>query len=119
MRKSVLLALAAALVWMNAGVFGQNPAEAGRRTYGKLGEWWTYGGDLASTRYSPLDQINKDNFKNLEVAWRFKTDFLGPRPDSCRGADSPRLPSFSLCIHINSPVPASSATTARRDPAVE
>ena len=47
----------------------------------KLGEWWTYGGDLASTRYSPLEQINKDNFKNLEIAWRFKTDFLGPRPE--------------------------------------
>src|SRR5262245_2522109 len=28
----------------------------------KPGEWTTYGGDLASTRYSPLDQINKDNF---------------------------------------------------------
>jgi quinoprotein glucose dehydrogenase len=47
----------------------------------KLGEWTTYGGDLASTRYSALDQINKDNFNKLEVAWRFKTDFLGPRPE--------------------------------------
>ena len=45
------------------------------------GEWRTYGGDLASTRYSPLDQINKDNFNKLEVAWRFKTDSLGPRPE--------------------------------------
>ena len=48
---------------------------------GKAGEWPTYGGDLASTRYSPLDQINKDNFEQLEVAWRFKTDALGPRPE--------------------------------------
>ena len=45
------------------------------------GEWRTYGGDLRSTRYSPLDQINKDNFSKLEVAWRFKTDALGPRPE--------------------------------------
>ena len=44
-------------------------------------EWRTYGGDLANTRYSPLDQINADNFKNLEIAWRFKTDNLGPRPE--------------------------------------
>jgi quinoprotein glucose dehydrogenase len=44
-------------------------------------EWRTYGGDLASTRYAPLDQINKDNFSTLEVAWRFKTDNLGPRPE--------------------------------------
>jgi quinoprotein glucose dehydrogenase len=44
-------------------------------------EWTTYGGDLASTRYSPLDQINRDNFNKLEIAWRFKTDSLGPRPE--------------------------------------
>jgi len=81
MRKSALLALAFALVGMNAGIFGQSPADAGRQVKPKPGEWWTYGGDLASTRYSPLDQINKDNFKTLEVAWRFKTDFLGPRPE--------------------------------------
>src|ERR1700685_3047521 len=47
----------------------------------KNGEWRTYGGDLASTRYSPLDQINADNFNKLAVAWRFKTDSLGPRPE--------------------------------------
>jgi quinoprotein glucose dehydrogenase len=45
------------------------------------GEWRTYGADLASTRYRAFDQINKDNFNNLEVAWRFKTDNLGPRPE--------------------------------------
>src|SRR6202142_2121313 len=47
----------------------------------KNGEWRTYGGDLASTRYSPLDQVNADNFNKLAVAWRFKTDSLGPRPE--------------------------------------
>jgi quinoprotein glucose dehydrogenase len=45
------------------------------------GEWRTYGSSLASTRYSPLDQINAANFNSLEVAWRFKTDNLGPRPE--------------------------------------
>ena len=45
------------------------------------GEWRTYGADLASTRYSPLDQIDPANFSKLEVAWRFKTDHLGPRPE--------------------------------------
>jgi quinoprotein glucose dehydrogenase len=47
----------------------------------KNGEWRTYGGDLGSTRYAPLDQINAKNFDKLEVAWRFKTDYLGPRPE--------------------------------------
>ncbi len=45
------------------------------------GEWRSYGGDLGHTRYSPLDQINATNFGKLEVAWRFKTDSLGPRPE--------------------------------------
>ncbi len=30
---------------------------------------------------SPLDQINASNFNQLQVAWRFKTDNLGPRPE--------------------------------------
>ncbi len=51
------------------------------QTGAKNGEWRSYGGDLGSTRYSPLDQINAGNFKNLEVAWRFKSDSLGPRPE--------------------------------------
>ena len=42
------------------------------------GEWPTYGGDLGNTRYSALAQIDASNFKDLEVAWRFKTDNLGP-----------------------------------------
>src|SRR5579864_4525670 len=47
----------------------------------KDGEWPTYNADLAGTRYRPLDQINATNFNNLEVAWRFKTDNLGPFPE--------------------------------------
>ncbi|HJR70998.1 MAG TPA: PQQ-binding-like beta-propeller repeat protein [Gammaproteobacteria bacterium] len=42
------------------------------------GEWPTYGGDLGHTRYAPLDQIDAGNFNRLEIAWRFKTDSLGP-----------------------------------------
>ena len=44
----------------------------------KGGEWRTYGGDEASTRYSPLDQINRDNIKNMRVAWVWKSDSLLP-----------------------------------------
>jgi quinoprotein glucose dehydrogenase len=47
----------------------------------KNGEWRTYGGDLGNTHYSPLDQIGAANFDKLEVAWRFKTTSLGPRPE--------------------------------------
>ena len=48
----------------------------------KNGEWRTYGGDLGNTHYSPLDQINAGNFSKLQVAWRFKTDNLGPKPET-------------------------------------
>src|SRR5215813_1727800 len=34
------------------------------------GEWRYFGGDHAFTRYSPLDQINRNNVKNLKIAWR-------------------------------------------------
>ena len=37
------------------------------------GEWPTYGGDLGSTKYSPLDQIDRDNFGDLEIAWRWRS----------------------------------------------
>jgi quinoprotein glucose dehydrogenase len=47
----------------------------------KNGEWPTYGGDLGNTKYAPLDQVTAANFGSLEVAWRFKTDNLGPRPE--------------------------------------
>ncbi len=41
-----------------------------RAQYGaRGGEWRSYGGDSGSTRYSPLDQINAGNFKNLKLAW--------------------------------------------------
>ena len=45
------------------------------------GEWPSYAGDLNNYRYSPLDQIGASNFSKLEVAWRFKTDSLGTRPE--------------------------------------
>ena len=45
------------------------------------GQWRYWGGDERSSRYSPLDQINAENFSNLEVAWRWKAANYGPAPD--------------------------------------
>jgi quinoprotein glucose dehydrogenase len=58
---------------------GQSPA-SGKPSINN-GEWPDYSGDLRGWRYSPLDQINATNFNQLQVAWRFKTDHLGPRPE--------------------------------------
>jgi quinoprotein glucose dehydrogenase len=38
---------------------------------GRVVEWRAYAGDNTSSKHSPLDQINKDNVKNLRVAWRW------------------------------------------------
>jgi quinoprotein glucose dehydrogenase len=51
------------------------------QTGAKNGEWRSYGGDTANTRYSPLDQINSSNFSKLVPAWHFRTENLGPRPE--------------------------------------
>jgi quinoprotein glucose dehydrogenase len=67
-----VLSLVVLLFWTSTG---------SAQTGAPDGEWRTYGGDLGSTRYSPLDQIDGDNFSELEVQWRFKTSNLGPRPD--------------------------------------
>ncbi len=45
------------------------------------GEWRYLGGDAGNTRYSPLDQINANNFSQLEQAWRWRSDNFGPNLD--------------------------------------
>ena len=67
----------ATLVWLMPKALGQ----AGSAPSTATGEWTHYAADAKGTRYLPLDQINASNFNKLEVAWRFKTDNLGPRPE--------------------------------------
>ena len=43
----------------------------------KDGQWRSYAGENGSTGYSPLDQINRDNVKNLQIAWSWKFDNFG------------------------------------------
>ncbi|HTM11548.1 MAG TPA: PQQ-binding-like beta-propeller repeat protein [Bryobacteraceae bacterium] len=47
----------------------------------KDSEWPTHGADLAGSRYRPLDQINASNFNKLEIAWHFRTESIGNRPE--------------------------------------
>jgi quinoprotein glucose dehydrogenase len=79
MSRSVLmtLALAAVAIDLAVGVSGQTAGQPSTKT----GDWPAYTGDIRGSRYSPLDQINASNFNKLEVAWRFKTDNLGTRPE--------------------------------------
>nr|MBO2514900.1 PQQ-dependent dehydrogenase, methanol/ethanol family [Gammaproteobacteria bacterium] len=38
--------------------------------------WAMWGGNYSGTRYSPLDQINRENVSQLQVAWTFSTGVL-------------------------------------------
>jgi quinoprotein glucose dehydrogenase len=78
MAAPVACAAALALVaGSQPGASAQAPAPAG--TPG--GEWGVWGGDLASSRYSPLAQIDQTNFNELQVVWRWKAANFGPEPD--------------------------------------
>jgi len=73
MTKRVVLALAcAALALAQAGTAQKGAANR---------EWRHYGGDAGGTKYSPLDQIDASNVKDLQIAWRWKTASLGQPPD--------------------------------------
>src|SRR5271170_5555305 len=72
------LFIALGLIWISATASGQG---AGYVPSTQKGDWPYYTADLKGTKYSPLDQVNASNFGKLEVAWRFKTDNLGPRPE--------------------------------------
>ena len=87
MKRRLVFGTLSCLVSTLALLAAQGPAPATQTstaapTSTESRDWRTYGGDLASTRYAPLDQINASNFDKLQVAWRFRTDSLGPRPET-------------------------------------
>ena len=42
--------------------------------------WAYYGGDEGGSRYSPLQQINRDNVGKLELAWHYRTGAVAANP---------------------------------------
>ena len=73
--KKILAATALSCVPFFVHTSAQAPAGA------SAGEWRHYAGDLRNHHYSPLDQISAANFKDLQIAWRLKTDNFGTRPE--------------------------------------
>lgn len=64
-----------------------SPAEPAPVQYAALetgADWPAYGGTHAALRYSPLDQITRDNVGQLEELWRFRTGDL-PEGDEAFG----------------------------------
>jgi glucose dehydrogenase len=67
-------------LWPILAIFAALPAIAQQGA--SNGEWHYYGGDSGTTKYSPLDQINASNVKNLHIAWTWKADNFGRRPET-------------------------------------
>jgi len=60
--------------WLKVSMLGFFGALASVAQEGATGgEWRTFGGDVGSTKYSPLDQIAHNNFEDLEVAWLWES----------------------------------------------
>src|SRR5262245_2407350 len=70
-----VLALGGLAVVYLAFPSAQTPSRRGTEN----GEWRYIGGDIGSTRYSPLSQVTPANFETLKEAWRFSPlDVVGP-----------------------------------------
>jgi quinoprotein glucose dehydrogenase len=69
--KSRIVAAAVVTTSMAVGAFVVGRAAPPSST--ALGEWPTYAGDLFSSHYSPLDEITRENFSTLKIAWRVPT----------------------------------------------
>jgi quinoprotein glucose dehydrogenase len=77
----ILAIVIAAGAWMTMSLIGQTGNSAPYFPSVEKGDWPMYTGQINGSRYSPQSQINADNFNKLEVAWRFKTDNLGTKPE--------------------------------------
>jgi|SRR5579862_8030941 len=77
-RLSIVTALAVSAL---ATISGAGSRVAANAPAGPAGEWRTYGGDPGNRRYSPLDQITRDNVSSLRIEWRWKSDTFSVPPE--------------------------------------
>src|SRR5262245_22150667 len=73
MRRTIFGRLAPAFLCLTLLFIQTGSAQKGAT----IAEWRHYGGDAGGTKYSPLDQINASNVKDLQIVWRWRTASLG------------------------------------------
>jgi quinoprotein glucose dehydrogenase len=66
-----------------------------------MAEWKAFSGEEFS-RYSPLDQINRDNVKNLQVAWTWRFDNYGTATETLTTETTPLMVNGVLYFHRRS-----------------
>src|SRR4051812_1466763 len=86
---SILTALAAACTRDTPPTVPKTPS----------GEWPAYGADKAGTKYSPLDQINRDTIANLRIAWRRSSMPEELLPDFANTAGSRNFQNTPLMVN--------------------
>jgi glucose dehydrogenase len=77
-RTVALAAASGAAAVFSTAALAQGTTDASQTS---LVEWPVYGGNLASQFYSPLDQIDASNVKDLAVAWSWHAGNFGPNPE--------------------------------------
>jgi alcohol dehydrogenase (cytochrome c) len=70
-RSAWLAGLLATALAVPALAAGETTADRLLNAAAEPGNWLTHHKDYAATRYSTLDEITKDNVKDLKVAWTF------------------------------------------------
>jgi len=104
--KTVLISLSlAALAFGGAPLQAQSPE----------GEWRHYAGDSASSRYSPLTEINRSNVSRLRPTWEWRESDR-PRPKYGNGTDPTPFEATPLVIDGVLYTPTSFAGVAALDP---
>jgi len=74
---------------------GGNRGKAMAQSIAEGSDWPAYGHDAGGSRYSPLSQINRDNVKQLKVAWTYRTGHLA---DSKRAAETTEFEATPIMV---------------------
>ena len=70
--RAALMILFSVMLCTTSAVGQSVSSEGPWPTYGtENGEWRSYAGDIAGTKYSSLDQITAENFSELEIQWEW------------------------------------------------
>lgn len=86
-------------------------------------DWPAYGGTHHATRYSPLDQITRENVGDLELVWEFRTGDMPPADERFSNQNTPLKIDDRLlvCSAMNKVIALDAATGLeiwRHDPQV-
>jgi quinoprotein glucose dehydrogenase len=75
-----------------AALLGSAAVHAADKNFPNAAEWRFYGGNSGGDKYSPLDQINAQNVKDLKVVWRQKA----APAEALLGNDPPKAGNYQL-----------------------